>query len=246
MHKKIEAELVRLAQSILEMKNNNNVVVLHKKSQEIYEKLSLLKFVEQYINETPNTEETANEIVSELDENLKEEVIEVVEEVLKNELPTETKVEETTTSVSEELAEVFQVKEELIEENEIEEPTQQFTLEDELKDAISADVATQLFEKATKENPVIETNAEPKQRSLNDTIFNNNLQVGLNDRIAFVKYLFEGNQEDFNRVLSQLNSFKTEKEAKNFINKLVKPDYDWTDKETYEERLIDLIERKFL
>ena len=47
-------------------------------------------------------------------------------------------------------------------------------------------------------------------------------------------------------MISQLNSFKTEKEAKKFINKLVKPDYDWTDKEEFEERLINLIERKFL
>ena len=81
---------------------------------------------------------------------------------------------------------------------------------------------------------------------MNDALFKNNIQVGLNDRIAFVKYLFDGSQEDFNRVVSQLNSFKTEKEAKRFLNKLVKPDYDWNGKEEYEQRLTDLIERKFL
>jgi hypothetical protein len=36
-----------------------------------------------------------------------------------------------------------------------------------------------------------------------------------------VKNLFGGSQEDFNRVVSQLNSFKTQKEAKKFINKMV-------------------------
>ena len=122
----------------------------------------------------------------------------------------------------------------------------QNTLEDELKDAISADVATDLFERVTKEHPEIEEISKQTQRSLNDTVYNNNLQVGLNDRIAFVKYLFEGNQEDFNRVLSQLNSFKTEKEAKNFISKMVKPDYNWSDNEEYEQRFVNLIERKFL
>ena len=44
------------------------------------------------------------------------------------------------------------------------------------------------------------------------------VQIDLNDRIVFVKHLFEGNQEDFNRVLSQLNTFKTEKEAKKFMD----------------------------
>lgn len=77
-------------------------------------------------------------------------------------------------------------------------------------------------------------------------MFKNNIQVGLNDRIAFVNQLFDGSQQDFNRVVSQLNSFKTEAEAKNFIYEFVKPDYDWSAKEEFEQRLITLIERKFL
>ena len=125
-------------------------------------------------------------------------------------------------------------------------PSLQTSLEEEFKDAISADVATQLFEKATKENPVIDEDIPAKNRSLNDALFKNNLQIGLNDRIAFVKHLFDGSQEDFNRVLSQLNSFKTENESKKFIDEFVKPDYDWSNKEDYENRLINLIERKFL
>ena len=70
--------------------------------------------------------------------------------------------------------------------------------------------------------------------------------MGLNDRIAFVKYLFDHSQADFNRVLSQLNSFKTEQEAMSFINKMVKPDYDWSGKEEYETRFLELVKRKFL
>jgi hypothetical protein len=105
------------------------------------------------------------------------------------------------------------------------------TLEDELKDTISADVVSELFENAQK-------------KSLNDKL-QGDIQIGLNDRIAFVKNLFGGSQEDFNRVVSQLNSFKTQKEAKKFINKMVKPDYDWTDKEEVEERFMSIVERKF-
>ena len=84
----------------------------------------------------------------------------------------------------------------------------------------------------------------PKAKSLNDTL-STNFQIGLNDRIAFVKHLFKGNQEDFNRVVSQLNTFKNEKEAKNFVLTMVKPDYNWSEKEEFEARFMEIIERKF-
>ena len=106
------------------------------------------------------------------------------------------------------------------------------TLEEELEDTISIDVAAEMFEKPTE------------KKSLNDTL-QSNIQIGLNDRIAFVKNLFEGNQGDFNRVVSQLNTFKTEKEAKKFITKMIKPDYNWSNQEEYEERFMAIVARKF-
>ncbi|WP_456379309.1 hypothetical protein [Lutibacter sp.] len=242
MHKKLKAELVSLAHSILEMKNNSDVGDLHKKAHSIYEKLTVLKFVNTHINTTPNIEESNEEIVDKTEPIFVEEeketnsiVSEIIDEVEKPEILSEEQVEE-----------IFGIEDAMIKDDTTEIPSLQNTLEEELKDAISADVATELFERVTKKNPVIEKITENKQRSLNDTLYKNNLQVGLNDRIAFVKHLFDGNQEDFNRVLSQLNSFKTEEEAKNFINKMVKPDYDWTTKDEYEQRLTNLIERKFL
>ena len=72
------------------------------------------------------------------------------------------------------------------------------TLEEELKDTIPVDVATDIFEKAVR--------VEAPKKSLNESFVQSNIQIGLNDRIAFVKHLFEGSQEDFNRVLSQLNT----------------------------------------
>ena len=113
----------------------------------------------------------------------------------------------------------------------------QISLKEEFRDSISADKTSTLFDD-------IENKGNEK-KSLNDRLVKNTIQVGLNDRIAFVNHLFNFNQQDFNRVLSQLNTFKTEYEAKDFINNNVKPDYDWTGKEEYQERLITLIERKF-
>lgn len=86
---------------------------------------------------------------------------------------------------------------------------------------------------------------EPKSMSLNDRL-NKGINIGLNDRIAFEKRLFGGSPDDFNRVLSQLNTFDSFEEAKGFIEDFVKPDYDnWNGKEEYETRFLEIIEKKF-
>lgn len=73
------------------------------------------------------------------------------------------------------------------------------------------------------------------------------ITIGLNDRIGFVQHLFNDSNEDFNRVMSQLNTFDTFEEAKNFINEMVIPDYDnWVGQEEYTERFMEIIEKKFL
>jgi len=242
MHKKVKAELVSLAHSILEMKNNNDVAELHNKAHNIYEKLTILKFVDSNINNVSTNEEISVEIVDKI-----EPIIESTEKIeTSNSLKDIEQVEQTKILSEEQVEDTFGIEDTLSKDDEHDIPSIQNTLEEELKEAISADVATELFERVTKESPEIEEISDSNQRSLNDTLFKNNLQVGLNDRIAFVKHLFEGNQGDFNRVLSQLNTFKSENEAKNFINKMVKPDYEWSSKEEYEQRFINLIERKFL
>ena len=87
--------------------------------------------------------------------------------------------------------------------------------------------------------------SESKPLSLNDSI-KKTITIGLNDRIAFEKYLFGGSGEDFNRVLSQLNTFDNFPDAYNFIEDLVKPDYNnWEGKEDYENRFMEIIENKF-
>ncbi len=83
-----------------------------------------------------------------------------------------------------------------------------------------------------------------KKRSVNEQ-FVGHIKLGLNDRLAFVKHLFGGSQEDLNRVLSQLNTFDSYEEAEHFLAEMVKPDYDWRDKEEYEERLQELVKAKF-
>jgi hypothetical protein len=71
------------------------------------------------------------------------------------------------------------------------------------------------------------------------------LKFGLNDRIGFVKALFEGNQEDFNRVVSQLNTLSSYDEATAFIETYVAPEYKWDQQEEMAERFMTAVATKF-
>jgi hypothetical protein len=89
-------------------------------------------------------------------------------------------------------------------------------------------------------------NSESLPKSLNDRLAKSNVKVDLNDRLAFVKHLFNGSTEDYNRVLSQLNTIDSEERSISFIHNMVKPDYNnWSGKEQYEERFLELVARRF-
>lgn len=86
---------------------------------------------------------------------------------------------------------------------------------------------------------------QPKPVSLNEKLAHG-ISIDLNDRIGFVKNLFGNSDEDYNRVLNQLITYDNFEEARNFIEDMVKPDYgDWQGKEDYEQRFIEIIEKKF-
>ncbi|MDX1829567.1 MAG: hypothetical protein R3342_08485 [Lutibacter sp.] len=241
MHKKLEAELVSLAHSVLQLKNDEEIEVLYKKAQAIYEKLTIAKFLNEQEEIENNTSVENQENIEIKEDKFNEEAVAEMNQSIDSEVDMLSKTsnfEQVEFSLNEE--EIVFEKEEVEEINSI-----QTSLEEEFKDAISSTEATKIFENVTKENPIISEETSAKNRTLNDALFKNNLQIGLNDRIAFVNQLFNGSQEDFNRVISQLNTFNSEEEAKNFLLKLVKPDYDWSNKQEFEERLLMLIERKF-
>ena len=104
-----------------------------------------------------------------------------------------------------------------------------------------------LFPTETKAEIAPEPEIEqPKPAASLNSAFAKTIEIGLNDRIAFVNHLFGESNEDFNRVISQLNTFDTLEEAKTFLNEMVIPDYNyWVGKEDYMERFMAVVERKF-
>ena len=170
--------------------------------------------------ETPKTEEPAKQISFEdlLVHDYKELDFVKVEDV-----PAE--VEKVSETIFEAVSPVEEVKEEIQPEPVVAETPK--VLEEEVK-------AT--FEKVSQ---------EPRISSLNDRL-NKAITFGLNDRIGFEKKLFGGSSDDFNRVVSQLNTFDSFEEAKAFVDDFVKPDYNnWEGAEEFETRFMEIIEKKF-
>lgn len=335
MKKKLEAELISIAHRILKLKNKSELHQLQEEAQNLYEKLTLLQFVEDHFAEVKPTigrAEIENKIETIFDvpqpepeliaepepivetaalpsteveqENTLEEVLQpeanesateveaepeasqTAAEEIENEPETELQEEPVaeTESVSEEVTEevikeeetsvaaednsfkpafelAFDTKDEEIAEEikkEIQNVSPQITFDDLLGPNYQDPVFVkpeELAQEKAKENvipigrsyndaaPVIALNNQGT--SLNDRL-SKGIIIGLNDRIAFMSNLFANSSEDYNRVLSQLMTFGTFAEAKDFIDNMVKPDYNnWEGKEEYAERFMEIIEKRF-
>lgn len=170
--------------------------------------------------ETPKAEEPAKQISF---EDLLVHDYQELDFVKVEDVPAE--VEKVTETVFEAVKPVEEVKEEI-------QPEPIFTEEPKvLEEEVKA-----TFEKVSQ---------EPKISSLNDRL-NKAITFGLNDRIGFEKKLFGGSSDDFNRVVSQLNTFDSFEEAKAFVDDFVKPDYNnWEGAEEFETRFMEIVEKKF-
>ena len=100
-------------------------------------------------------------------------------------------------------------------------------------------------EKKTVAPVAVVESEKPKAVPLNEKLAKG-FHIDLNDRIAFTKNLFGNSTEDYSRVLNQLLTFDTYAEAQDFIENMVKPDYNnWEGKDDYAERFLGIVEKKF-
>ena len=105
--------------------------------------------------------------------------------------------------------------------------------------------AAPVAEEAPAQQDIFAPAPAAEKKSLNDRLAGNVLKFGLNDRIGFVKDLFDGSQEDFNRVVSQLNTLGNLNEAMEFIHTHISGEYGWDQKEETAARFIAAVEQKF-
>ena len=341
MKKKLEAELISIAHRILKLKNKSEIVQLHQETQKLYEKLTVLRFVEEHFSEAKPTigkDEIFEKVMHSFDDEVaailndlevfeeKEIIFEAIipveeastEEALNETLEAEHPVEEAVFESPEaEEVDAFQEAQKEAYEEAVEidtapedvtfEPNFEMFKDDEVlfdkpkkskeakqisfEDLLSGIQEAPVFERietdeTTVENSEIlevpeETTPKPlfeldeeeldeeelaeeemdeeemdeqemdEQEEVETSLITNDsfkkgISFGLNDRIAFEKNLFGGSSEDLNRVISQLSSFDSFEEAQEFIEDMVKPDYDnWEGKEDYAQRFMDVVEKKF-
>ncbi len=241
MKKKLESELVSIAHRILKLKGKEDVAKMHAEVTALYEKLSVLKFAHEnfegdiptigsdssffgmldvaFNNKVSDNIEIEDKIYVNLDEKEDDHIYEPVME----------KIKDMVAQMPQETQQVDEIVETVV----ATEDTPVTHLED----------ITAGFEEIPEFEPVSEAEA---RTSLNDTLKKGALNIGLNDKLAFIKHLFEGKNEDYERVISQLNTAQSYQDASRFINDIIKPDYnDWSGKEEVEQRFMEIIESKF-
>ena len=236
MENNLRKELKILAEQILNEQNELDFKALLDQTREIYEKCVLLN----HLNKENDTVVEALENFDKREE-LHVEQEQIIEEVNYEE-ESVNKITELRDLENSESSKTIEEEEVIPSLNDLFVPTFDDIREDmsqkaEFKDTISLDDTENLFVTKRKEN---------KQLSLNDKLVGSSLQIGLNDRIAFVNKLFNFSQSDFNKVLTKLNAFTSKDEALKYFQYQVKPNYNWKGKEDLEERFIGLIERKFM
>lgn len=225
MKKRLREELRKLSTEIITSRNLGDIPALYESARELYEKLAVLKYIEERLNEVEidvsksvlatkfetmaNSVLSANSSVPESNPHEEDIMIPGIDTIkdMVSEMPNATTLDEVLSQ--------FTSKPELIKDD---------------KD---------LF--LPKEVRTVKTVGSLKSdNSLKD------IKIDLNDRLAFVKHLFNNSMEDYNRVLSQLSTIDTEERSVAFIVNMVKPDYNhWAGKEEYEVRFMNLISRKF-
>ena len=245
MKKKLESELISIAHRILKLKGKEDVIKMHIEVALLYEKLSVLKFAqENFEGEVPTIgsnssffemlDTTFNNKVSDNIE-IEDKIYINLDEVKDDDIiePMISKIKDIVTQMpdnTKDLDEVFEksMPEKLFYKDDLEEITAGFEKEP-------------VFEPMPNSNP-----SNALKKSLNDKLKQGSLNIDLNDKIAFIKHLFDGKSEGYDRVISQLNTTKSYVEASRFIKEIVKPDYNnWRGKEIYEERLMEIILSKF-
>ena len=296
MKKKLEADLISIAHRILKLKNKSELNQLHQETQQLYEKLAVLLFVETHFSEAKPTighaeleEKMAAAFESDTQEATianapvaKEVIPEIVPEpvaVTKNEPIVEAPIKQVEVPVTEpkpDVTPVFERPKVAIATPEKKKEIPQISLED-LLGTPSEPVFERLSNKVQAEEIIVPSKVQPEEVIIEEaaeieieaviipevvfeqpkvkfevkpTAYNNTFKkiitFGLNDRIAFEKNLFGGSGEDLNRVLSQLSTYDNFQEAYNFIEDMVKPDYNnWEGKEDYAQRFMEIVEKKF-
>ncbi|MCL6266526.1 hypothetical protein [Flagellimonas myxillae] len=223
MIRKLREDLIKLSTDIITSREDKELTELYDKAKEIYEKLAVLRFIDEKLSDI-EVDASKNVIATRFEK--------MANMVLSGNIAVPESNPHEEDIITRGMETIKGMVSEMPSDTAVEHVFTEFVAKPELM-------------KEEKEILTAKDQEGNGKKSLNDS-FVKELQIGLNDKLAFVKHLFNDNMEDYKRVLSQLNTINTEERSISFINNMVKPEYNnWEGKEDYEARFIALIERRF-
>lgn len=254
MKKKIEKDLAKLAESILQSSSSKNIGELKEEARQLYEKLVLLAFTEKQLSEEnparqePETgssrpdKKEAPEFSQETNQETDEFAPDGTEYQDREAItePATEKIKDIVAQMPPETEKIDQlIDQERVKTKEPEQKAPESQPQNDFRH-IGVD-----YDNLPNFEPLNNRQKEQRPKSINDRL-KKGINIGVNERLSYIKHLFDGNSADYNRVLSQLNTIDSLEEARKFIEKIVKPDYNhWEGKEDFEEKFMGKIENKY-
>jgi hypothetical protein len=227
MKRKLKEELVRLCASIIADDEMRELPALYEASRKLYEKMAVLNFIEEKLQDV-EVDVSKSEVASKF---------ETIASAVLNE---NKQVPESNPHEEDIIIPGIDTIKHMVSE---------MPGGEELEEVLARLIGRDDFMKSDRDivTPTpADLAAQARGKSLNDTLTAKQLSIGLNDRLAFVKHLFNDSTEDFNRILSQINTLESLEKTREFIENMVKPEYQqWKGKEEYEARFMALIERRY-
>ncbi|TLF46608.1 hypothetical protein [Maribacter aurantiacus] len=227
MKEKLRADLIKMSTDIITSREINDITDLYEAAKKLYEKIAVLKFIEEELND----------IQVDVSKNV---IAEKFEKMANAVMRANTSVPESNPHEEDIMTPGMETIKDMVSEM----PNTE-NLEEVLTEFMSKPDLMKNDKELFMPPPTSKKQETPK--SLNERLATRELQVDLNNKLGFIKHLFNGSAEDYNRVLSQLTTIDSHERSVSFIKNMVKPDYDnWEGKEEYEIRFMELIERRFL
>ena len=256
MKKKLESELISIAHRVLKLTGREDLNNMQVEVALLYQKISILKFLQTYFNgEIPEEVATDASFFNTLEgafNNKVSDTVEVDEKVyvdIDNQ-PSEPLMEPAIEKIKDIVAQMPQ--ETAAVDALVDDVNGSDIVEEDLSELSPSFGQLPIFEPLDsdaepKEIPAMDDSLTAiKKTSLDENLKKTGFQIGLNDRLAFVNHLFQNNNEDYDRVISQLNTMDSFEEISDFIQNIIKPDYgNWEDKSDYETRFLETLQQKF-
>ena len=96
-------------------------------------------------------------------------------------------------------------------------------------------------------NEVAAEKEQARRPSLNEILARSNVRMDMNDRIAFINNLFDGDAEAFEASVRYIFSLTDLDVANEYIIEILKPSYNnWFEKEKYERRFSEIVLHHFI